>query len=72
MIDFSYMELIPASLIFRFALFSINLTCVREIGRFAAKKGSLRSPRGRLVASLPFDQNKFSQNIIKRLQQSWK
>ena len=23
-----------------------------EIGRFAAKKGSLRSPRGRLVASL--------------------
>ena len=24
----------------------------RRIGRFAAKKGSLRSPRGRLVASL--------------------
>ena len=52
MIDYSYMELIPASLIFRFALFSIKLTCVRVVQAF--------------------DQNKFSQNIIKRLHQSWK
>ena len=47
MIDYSYMELIPASLIFRFALFSIKLTCVRVVQAF--------------------DQNKFSQSIIKRL-----
>ena len=52
MIDYSYMELIPASLIFRFALFSIKLTYVRVVQAF--------------------DQNKFSQNIIKRLHQSWK
>ena len=44
------MELIPASLIFRLALFSIKLTCVRVVQ--------------------VFDQNKFSQNIIKRLRQS--
>ena len=43
MIDYSYMELIPA-------LFSIKLTCVRVVQAF--------------------DQNKFSQNIIKRLHQS--
>ena len=46
MIDFSYMELIPASLIFRFTLFSIKLTCVG--------------------VDQAFDQNKFSQNTIKR------
>ena len=46
------MELISASLILRFALFSIKFTCVRVVQAF--------------------DQNKFSQNIIKRLHQSWK
>ena len=34
MIDYSYMELIPASLIFRFALFSIKLTYVRVVQAF--------------------------------------
>ena len=38
MIDYSYMELIPASLIFRFALFSINLTCVRVVQAFDQSK----------------------------------
>ena len=52
MIDYSYMELIPDSLIFRFALFSIKLTWVRVVQAF--------------------DQNKFPQNIIKILHQSWK
>ena len=44
------MELILASLIFRFVLFSIKLIGVRVVQAF--------------------DQNKFSQNIIKRLHQS--
>ena len=38
MIDYSYMELIPASLIFRFALFSIKLTCVRVVQAFDQKQ----------------------------------
>ena len=40
MIDYSYMELIPASLIFRFALFSIKLTCVRVVQAFDQNKFS--------------------------------